>query len=242
MNITEEQLKPFLDACDKMASSKFIMIDKRISDVLKSIAKTEAVFNLVKECMINFNFDLEWRKATVKSGCLTPPEESYKFVAFVFALLNCVDDKKISASDLLSKYFTKVENPAGPYGEFCETVIIKFKEIVKHTLVPQGQTLEETSENAAPQLVDGDVCARIIFLAKDLKDYVSGLKKVKKSTLTKGEIIEIVNNLINAVKNGNYQYIKALLIAIKAGKGKDKEIEHRLNGLLDIVNKTFIDA
>ncbi|MBQ7466652.1 MAG: hypothetical protein IJS74_01110, partial [Clostridia bacterium] len=126
MSETINELKPFVEACDKMAASKFIMIDKRVSDVLKSIAKTESVFNLIKDCMINFNFDLEWKKATVKSGYLTPPEESRKFIAFVFALLNCIDDKKISASDVLSKYFTKAENPSGPYAEFCSILIVNF--------------------------------------------------------------------------------------------------------------------
>ena len=239
---TKEEIKLFVDACEKMSSSKFIMIDKRISDVLKSIAKTESVFNLIKECMINFNFDLEWRKATVKSGCLTPPDENYKFIAFVFALLNCIDDKKISASDLLSRYFTKVENPAGPYGEFCESIILKFKDVICHMLVPDEKYDEEMLKSQSQQVVDKEICARIVFLAKDLKDYVGGLKKVKKSTLTKGEIVELLNNLINAVKNGHYQYIKSLLIAVKAAKGKDKEIEHRLNGILEIVNSTFIDA
>ena len=52
-----EEVQPFVDACEKMASSKFIMIDKRISDVLKSIAKSRPVFEVIKECMINFNFD-----------------------------------------------------------------------------------------------------------------------------------------------------------------------------------------
>ncbi len=238
----KEDIKDFLNACDKMASSKFIMIDKRISDVLKSIAKSEVVFNLIKECMVNFNFDAEWKRATTKAGCLNPPEETYKFVAFVFAVLNCVDDKKISASDLLSKYFTKTENPAGPYAEFCQSLIMKFKNAVKSMVLPDEKA-ENAQVNAATYTeVDKDICSRIIFLAKDLKDYVNGLKKVKKSTLTKGEFLQIVNTLINVVKDGNYQYVKALILAMKAGKGKDKEIEHRLNGIADVVTKSFIDA
>lgn len=239
MAVSCEEIKPFLDACDKMASSKFIMIDKRISDVLKSIAKTEPVFNLIKGCMINFNFDFEWKKSTIKSGTLTPPEEAHKFVAFVFALLNCIDDKKLSASDLLSKYFTKTDNPSGPYAEFCQSIILKFKMIVKKLLIPSEQVKENVS-TVMPK-VDQEVCARIIFLAKDLKDYVTGLKKIKKSAATKGEFIELVNALIMAVKDGNYKYIKTLLVAMRVAKGKDKEIEHRIFGILEIVNKTFID-
>lgn len=237
-----EDIKEFLNACDKMASSKFIMIDKRISDILKSIAKSESVFNLVKECMINFNFDLEWKKATAKVGCLNPPEETYKFIAFVFAVLNCVDDKKISASDLLSKYFTKIDNSSGPYAEFCQSIIIKFKNAVKAMILPDEKETETQVNDAIYSGIDKDICARIIFLAKDLKDYVNGLKKIKKSILTKGEFIQIVNTFINVINDGKYQYAKALILAMKAGKGKDKEIDHRLNGIIDVVTKSFLDA
>lgn len=241
MSTTKEELKLFIEACDKMSSSKFIMIDKRMSDVLKSIAKTEPVFNLIKECMINFNFDLEWKKATIKTGTLVFPEETRKFIAFVFVLLNCLDDKKISASELLSNYFTKVENIAGPYGEFCESVINKFKTSIVNTLVPYEENKVEYQTQVESPL-DNEVCARIVFLAKDLRDYVGGMKKIKKSTLTKGEFTEIINNLIFAVKNGNYQFIKPLLLALKSAKGKDKEIEHRINGIVELVNSVMIDA
>ena len=123
-------LKDFADACDKMSQSKFIMIDKRISDVLKTIAKSDEIFDYIKDCMINFNFEKEWKLATARMGMLLIPEEPRKFVAFVFVLLNCLDDKKLNASDFLSKYFSKSESQAGPYNEFCQAVIQKFKNLV----------------------------------------------------------------------------------------------------------------
>ena len=239
-----EDINPFVEACDKMVSSKFIMIDKRISDVLKSIAKSEPVFAYIKECMINFNFNTEWKLAISKMGSLMPPEENHKFVAFVFSLLNLIDDKKISASDLLSKYYSKVENPAGPYNEFCKTLIVKFKNIIVAKLLNKAEPqVEETKKKQKIVTnIDKDILSRLAFLAKDLKDYVQGLKKVKKSSVTKGELIEIINGLILAIKNGDAGYVKTFVIAIKAGKGKDKEIDCRLIEILDIVNKSFIDA
>jgi len=71
---------------------------------------------------------------------------------------------------------------------------------------------------------------------------VQGLKKLRKSSVTKGELIEIINALYTAIKNEDTKYIKAFVFAIKAGYGKDKEIACRLVEILDIVNKTFIDA
>ena len=236
-----EEIKTFVDACDKMTSSKFIMIDKRISDVLKSIAKTQLVFEYVKECMINFNFDREWKLATTKVGYMLPPEEPHKFVAFVFSLLNCMDDKKISASELLSRYFSKSETNNGPYSDFCDLLIVRFKNLIVSKLLNKSGEVVVKKQTVAANF-DKDVLSRLAFLVKDLKDYVQGLKKVKKSPITKGELVEIINALHNAIKNDDVRYIKPFVFAIKVGQGKDKEIACRLVEILDIVNKTFIDA
>lgn len=237
-------LKDFADACDKMSQSKFIMIDKRISDVLKTIAKSDEIFDYIKDCMINFNFEKEWKLATARMGMLLIPEEPRKFVAFVFVLLNCLDDKKLNASDFLSKYFSKSESQAGPYNEFCQAVIQKFKNLVVAKLSNQtvSQVIVEEKKPKIVVNIDQEIAARLIFLAKDLKEYVIGLKKVKKSSITKGELIDIIMALINALQNGHYSYIKSFVLAIKAAKGKDQEIDRRLFEILDIVNKTFIGA
>lgn len=235
-------INPFLEACDKMTASKFIMIDKRISDVLKSIASSRCVFELIKECMVNFNFDKEWKLATAKAGVLTPSEEPHKFIAFVFSLLNCIDDKKISASDLLSRFYSKTESEAGPYSDFCQSLIVRFKQLVLSRILDDKQQIIEEIKPAIEVNYDKDVLNRLMFLAKDLKDYVQGLKKIKKSTLTKGEILEIINAFYEAVKKQDYSYVKSFVLAIKGSKGKDKEIDCRLVEIMDIVNKTLIDA
>lgn len=234
-----QDIKPFVDACDKMVASKFIMIDKRISDVLKSIAKTELVFEYVKSCMINFNFDREWKVATSKIGVMLPPEEPHKFVAFVFSVLNCMDDKKISASELLSRYFTKSESP---YYDFCETLIVRFKNLIVNKILNQNDDGVQIKRKSIIDNFDKDVLSRLAFLVKDLKEYIQGLKKLKKSRITKGELLEIVSALYEAIKNQDVRYIKSFIIAIKVGYGKEREIEFRLVEILDIINKTFIDA
>lgn len=244
-DMTEEKIlqdvNPFIEACDKMVASKFIMIDKRISDVLKSIAKSQPVFELVKECMINFNFDREWKKATSKIGTMLPPDEPHKFVAFVFSMLNCMDDKKISASELLSKYFTKSESNNGPYYEFCEMFIVRFKNVVINKILNKSEDVI-VRKQINPVDFDKEVLSRLAFLIKDLKDYIQGMKRLKKSQITKGELLEIVNALYFAVKNNDVRYIKPFLMAIKVGYGKEKEIGFRLLEILDIVDKTFIDS
>jgi len=231
-----EEIKPFVDACDKMAASKFIMIDKRISDVLKSIAKTDIVFNAIKECMINFNFEKEFALATAKLGQMNAPTEAHKFIAFAFSLLNYLDDKKLSASEVLSRYFSKSENSAGPYNKFCSEIIIRFKDTLVAKLLNRD-FVSVSVKTKSTSVVDKDILSRLAFLMKDLKEYVLGLKKLKKSTLTKGELLEIVSSAIECMKNGHADYVKAFSLAIKAGKGKDKEIDRRLVEINEIISK-----
>lgn len=236
------EVKPFLDACDKMLASKFIMIDKRISDVLKAIADNKLVFDEIKECMINFSFDREWKLATAKVGTLNPPEEGHKFVAFVFSLLTNIDNQKISTSELLSKYYSRTDDNRSPYSQFCESIILGFKNTILAILLGKNQSAKvrrSEPEKKTTVSANKEVLSRLSFLAKDLKDYVQGLKKLKKSKITKGELVEILNAFISAIKNSDVAYIKAFLLAIKAGKGKDKEIERRLIEITDIVNRTF---
>lgn len=241
--MTEEkilaQIKPFVDACDKMTASKFIMIDKRVSDVLKSIASVDLVFDAVKQCMINFNFEKEFRNATQKVGYLFAPEEPHKFIAFTFSLLNFMDDKKLSASDLLSKYYSKTEDPAGPYSEFCQSIIVRFKETLVSIIMNKSEITRPATTKDEVVIVDKDVLSRLAFLLKDLKDYIQGLKKIRKGSLTKGELQEVICSAISCVKNGDVKYIRAFITAIKAGQGKEKEIDKRLCEILDIVNKSF---
>lgn len=236
-----EEMKPFIDACDKMIASKFIMIDKRISDVLKNIATTPCVFEVVKECMINFNFEQEWRMATAKAGQILPPEDPHKFIAFAFSILNCIDDKKISASAFLTAYYSKVDEQAGPYSVFCSVFVERLKNCIIAKLLNKAEYVVKKKEDVVVS-INKDVMARLAFLVKDLKDYVQGLKKLKKSKITKGELIEILNALSLAIKNNHAAYIKALVLSVKAGYGKEKEIERRLFEILEIVSKTFLEA
>ncbi len=235
-----EEIKPFVDACDKMCASKFIMIDKRISDVLKSIASTKPVYDVVRKCMVNFNFDREYKNATAKVGVMFLPENKNKFIAFVFSLLNSMDNRKLNASDILSKYFSKIDNDQSSYAQFCGEVVEPFKQTILSVILNKEEI--HVAKEEPEVVVNSEVLSRLEFLTKDLKDYVHGLKKLKKSRLTKGELTEILNGLMMAIREKEIAFIKPFVMAVKAGFGKEKEIERRLFEILDIVNKTLVEA
>ena len=125
---------------------------------------------------------------------------------------------------------------------FCDTLIVRFKNLVIAKLLNKSEESITVKKDKHTIDINKEVLSRLAFLVKDLKEYIQGLKKVKKSPITKGELLEIIKGLAQAIKNQDVCYIKPFIMAVKTGQGKDKEIQYRLVEILDIVNKSFIDA
>ena len=239
--VEAKEIELFTKACDKMIDSKYIMVDKRIADVLKSIAECKPVYNLIAECMINFNFDKLFKAGTSGSEFVLP-EDPKDLVAFVFCLLNCMDDKKININDLLMRFYAH-DNQISSYANFNNSVILKFRNAVYFLLV--GEKLEKietkTEKKNEIKNFDAEINARLIFLVKDIKDYVSGLKKIKGSYVTKAEMMTMLITFISEIEKGNSEVYKAMLIGIKAGAGNDKELAKRIFTIDEILIKQLVD-
>ena len=241
--VQPDEISAFVKACDKMIESKYILVDKRIADVLKSIAECKPVYNLIAECMINFNFDKLFKSATMENEFMIP-EDPKDLVAFVFCLFNCLDDKKININDLLMRFYTK-DNEVSSYTKFNKHVTMNFRNAVYFLLV--GETMENDDSQSVQAVVcdkssvDKTILDRLSFLVKDLKDYVVGLKKIKGSLLTKSELVTIVSGLIDEISCGNTRIFKPLLLGIKAGVGTDKELIKRVKSIDEIICDIIVD-
>lgn len=229
-----KDIKLFIDACDNMLESKFILVDKRIGDVLKSIAKTKQVYNLMATCLVGFNFEKEWKMACSKGKELNLPIDQSKSTAFVFCLLNAIDDKKININDILQKHFS-CDDCISAYKLFCQKIVLPFKVNVVNALYekPERQVVEETEQDVPVK--DDEIIKRLIFLIKDLKAYVNGLKKIKNGVLTKDEIMFMLNHFIELCENKNTYSLAALVLGVRAGFGTDKELQRRLKEVEDII-------
>ena len=235
-----EDIEAFVAACDNMINSKYILVDKRLGDVLKSIAGTRPVFNLISECMVGFNFEREFNIAISERREFKVPEESHKTIAFVFCLLNLLDDKKLNFNQFLNKYFANDAENLGPYATFCNQVVKVFKNaIVALLLGIKPEPMQEVKKplyDFSPELAD-----RLLFLIKDYRSFIHGLKTIKKSKCTRAELLEQVNTLILAVEERQVVFMHALVIGIKFSIGKEKELVRRLVEIEEIVEK-ILDA
>ncbi len=238
MKISKQDIQIFTDACDNMVSSKFILVDKRIGDILKAIAQCKPVYNTIAKCVINFNFDAEWKIATAKLGDFRLPEDAKRIVALVFFMLNSIDSGKINISNLLMQHFSKDEDKRSSYTVFCEKIILPFKNCIVNALCPESKPakLKETAADAERlAAVPADVINRLDFLAKDIKEYALGAKKIKGCKVSKPTYMQLLECLIFAVKLANLVQVRLLASSLVELSGKDKELISRLSGILEIV-------
>ena len=169
-NKREINIDNFLVSIENMLQSKYILIDRRISDILLSIADTKDVYNLIAECMINFDFKQEWKNAT-KTNVMKLPATDEKRISFIFCLLNNIDDKNLDATNVLERWFSYNPNYS-PYETFCGCVILEFKKLVMKKLGLQEVAPVMKTEYEQVSESDADV-DEFIVLARNLNNFAS---------------------------------------------------------------------
>lgn len=135
-NLTSEQvgeIKKFISSCDDMINGKFILADIKILKILNMIANSEPLCKYIQQCMIGFNFEREYGKASVKnrlSGTtFVPPSEHDKLIAMVFCLLVEFDKKHIDFYAFINQNFETL-TAGGEYNLFAKTLLVPFRDII----------------------------------------------------------------------------------------------------------------
>lgn len=167
----KDELIEFEKVLDQACRSKFIMVDKRISDILKCIASTESVYELIKKTLVNFDFAKELKIATSIDGHFSMPNDDIRAIALTFCILNAVDDKKLDITMLLANNFTGED----PYAKFCDQVFLRFKTAVLGLL---GTNVEEHVEEHRETPISASLLDRAEFLANQLDEYVRADGKI----------------------------------------------------------------
>lgn len=157
-----EQVMQFEKAMDAAMKSKFIMIDKRVSDILKSIAASYQIYDVVKDSLLGFDFGREISMATSIEGHFAVPYDNKRVIALGFCLFSAIDDKKIDVNQLLANNFTGED----PYARFCDEFLVRFKSAVMESLGEEKMVEKPKNKQMDPALV-----SRAEYLLGQLKEY-----------------------------------------------------------------------
>ncbi len=134
--MTDENRKAvekFISICDELITCKFLVAENKIQKLLASLAETPAVYELVSECMEQFNRDREMSKAFVQESkgnfvCHMPNEE-FKIISLVFCTLADINAGRIIFMDFVKTYFND-EDGLNCFKRFIAVMIIPFRNLI----------------------------------------------------------------------------------------------------------------
>lgn len=223
----------FLVALDGLIESKYILAERRISDVLYQVAKTADVYNLIAECMINFDFKSKWKVAT-SAHFFKLPDRDEERIAFIFCLLSNIDDKNIDFTNFLSEYFSAA-NSYSAYELFSKTVLVEFKRLIFKLL-----KLDGSSTNS---VLDGDVLENkdnFVLLCELIDKMIVKVKecdKLKHSFISKNDMIAILSTFELLAKSKQTEYLYAFRITLNSALSKNKQYKDMVEEINQLVDK-----
>lgn len=221
----------FLNAVSSTLESKYIFIDRKISDILISIAKTPDVYNVVAKSMINYDFKEAWRRA-VKSNFIKLPMGDEDRIAFIFCFLSNIDDKNLDITMVLDKYFS-YDSEIKPFELFCKNIIVEFKMLILKQLGVVSEMEEVVFKEKPNQMDEFLLLERLVY---DFLQIVIVQKKIKHIYIKKEELVKMVQTFSQAVKEKNIAYFSTFTMMISSSISKNKELKNKFSQIVNLVN------
>ena len=161
MGNTKAEVTDFLNKCDQLRASKFIMATTRIKDILKSIAGSEALYGMFSEITAGFDYVAAKRKYFIGGGerfygrsRLILPENAAERLAFTFCLLVEFDHGDINFNEFLRRYFAVDGSYFSSFHDFCDKVILSMEEIIREVFAAELAQDDATASAAEAQRVE----------------------------------------------------------------------------------------
>ena len=239
MSAEEKQLKSLMGAYKELKGSKMVLAPKHISNILKVVAESNEVYNLIAERILGYDYN--GALGLLDAGTITLEEvvESQGSIPFVFCLLNDIDNQEKEIVSVVRKFMGSDTEEA--FGEFCEKVIYPFiSGVITALNCNESETIEENQElplGSIKNLFTDELKERIDYIVEIISNKVNSLKKVDKDL--KNDLYIIVYSIDLGLSNSEYSGILGLLSGLKRCliplKKFKSEIEE-IDVVLDTIN------
>jgi len=142
MNVSNDCLDEFKDACSELVGTKYILAEKKIGAVLQIIAKSRRLYALIAGCMEGFDFsaELSAAKQLDRNGVpvLVLPGERKTGIAFVFCLLLSFDTGQTDFKRFLHTFYCSLESANAEFSDFASAVIVPFCDDVVNLYIAEA--------------------------------------------------------------------------------------------------------
>ncbi|MEG1751527.1 MAG: hypothetical protein RR140_00930 [Clostridia bacterium] len=247
MDKEEILINEFVKSCNEMIDGKFILADNKIANILNNIASSKQIFNLLSDCVENFNFSKEFARAKVKSptkaGTFILPDKKEVLLPLVFCLLVEIENGTLDFRTFLNDFFATEVNGLTGYSRFSKEVIQPFKlaiqnsvEFASNNLTQQKKenNLEIKQENAFVNSKEEKYVKDVLRVVFEMLSVLDSEGK-KINVEVKDDAKYVLGALKFACENKSIKFVNALIISVEYLTMQIKcfrFLSHELKGLM----------
>ncbi len=224
MNL-ERELKTFHNRCEEVLSSRFILAEKKISDLLKSVVLSPVLYRITERCLADFNYEVEFLKVRVADPGtgryrLALPESRSRLAAFVFCLLCELESKKRDLQRLLEDYFAPDGNCVEGYAAFCNEIIAPYEAVMTAFAGEYEEGEETPAEPVNEKFFGSDFASLSASTMESIVAHcgtISRLTAVEKSFSgqDKQDLQFLLEAFCHALATRDRKLIRALFVGLK---------------------------
>ena len=209
---------------DELIDSKYILASKKIENLLKSIANSETLLAIFKNCLKDFDYERECEKCFCQSdylgenkGEFLQPSSSKHLLALVFSVLVDIDAGNIDLTEFINRYFYENGSFYESYNSFAKNMIVPFKSTVKSlmTAVIKGYVTDPVDEENGENADTNDATKPIYEKINELLLAEKSKILTKKDTDAKMDAVLIIDTFISALLTNDKDAVKYAFTAYK---------------------------
>jgi len=129
-----KEIRPFIALCNNFIDAKYIMMGNNIVKLIECINEDDSLREVVKKCMVNFDFTTELGLALSATKAIPKdfimPKENEKVVALCYSVLQQIALNQIDYEAFISKHFIYDGTISDVYKNFGHYFILPFKNAV----------------------------------------------------------------------------------------------------------------
>lgn len=221
MQTKQKSIENFKKYIDELISSSYILSDKKLTDLMRSISSSKLFYTLFEFCTEDFDYEDAFQKAFVKgdgygNGKFILPSDQKTQIALIFCLLYKINTKELDFLNVLDDYFF-VNNYNESYRNFTMQVLWPFRSVVLKTV----ETMAEDDAVLArePVVVKKGKCS---IKEKDVKEIISLLDESRSVILQyhmesaqKAELIDLYSNFKDSLYDSEPSKIRLAFLGYK---------------------------
>lgn len=146
-----KEIRPFVALCNNFIDAKYIMMGNNIVKLIECINSDESLRNVVKKCMVDFDFTTELglaiSGAKSNSKNFVMPNENVKIVALCYSILQQIALNEIDYEAFISKHFLFDGTIYDVYANFGHYFILPFKNALLYLENAKNISLDSVEED-----------------------------------------------------------------------------------------------